>query len=215
MPESLTFSSLQSDDRAYLERGTVVDTTVYAQIPRLINMAERRIATELKIQGMQEVVTSTLQSGNNVIDKPDRWRKTISMNLGAGTGLDRRTHVFPRSYEYIRSYWPDDAEIGQPRFYADYDYEHWIIAPTPDQDYPFEVVYYGVPPLLDSQTTTNWLTQYAPSALLYATLLETAPFLKDDERLGVWTTLYDRSISALNGEDLQKVIDRNVARTSS
>ena len=215
MPTALTFNSLQSDVRAYLERGQITDTTVYGQIPRLINLAERRMARELKVQGFINVVASVMVAGNNVIDKPDRWRETVSINFGSGTNLDQRTQLFPRSYEYIRFYWPDDALTSQPEFYADYDYKHWVVAPTPDVAYPFEIVYYELPALLDAQNTTNWLTEYAPNALLYATLLEASPFLKDDERLQTWTGMYDRALSALNGEDLHKVMDRNVARTGA
>ena len=83
MPASMTFTSLQSDIRNYLERGGATDPIVYEQIPRLITLAERRIARELKIQGFQTVVNTTLQSGVAVYPKPDRWRDTISINLPA------------------------------------------------------------------------------------------------------------------------------------
>ena len=214
MPTALTFTSLQSDVRAYIERGTVNDPTVYAQIPRLINLAERRIARELKVQGFIVPANSVMVAGNNVIAKPDRWRETISFNLGA-PGSNTRSPLFPRSYEYIRSYWPDDTQTGQPMFYADYDYKHWIIGPTPDAAYNFEVMYYELPQLLDDTNTTNWVTEFAPNALLYATLLEASPFLKDDGRIATWQGMYDRSISALNGEDLHKIMDRSVARTGA
>jgi hypothetical protein len=215
MPTALTFTSLQSDVRAYLERGSITDETVYNQIPRLINLAERRLARELKVQGFITAVNSAMVDGTCVIEKPDRWRETISINLGAGATYAQRSALFPRSYEYLRMYWPDDTVTAEPKFYADYDYRHWIVAPTPDLAYPFEVVYYELPAMLDDQNTANWVTEFAPNALLYATLLEATPFLKDDERIGTWQSMYDRSISALNGEDLHKVMDRTVARTGA
>ena len=67
-----------------------------------------------------------------------------------------------------------------PEFYADYDYRHWLFAATPDENYPVEIVYYELPPLLDDAQQQNWLTDYAPNALLYGTLLEATPFLKND-----------------------------------
>ena len=53
MAYTMTFNTLQDDLRRYLERGFTAnsDPYVYAQLPRLINMAERRIASELKVQG--------------------------------------------------------------------------------------------------------------------------------------------------------------------
>jgi len=208
----MTFTSLQSDIRNYLERGGATDPIVYEQIPRLITLAERRIARELKIQGFQRVVNTTMQSGVAVYPKPDRWRDTISINIGTGANNNTHTPVFARSYEYIRQYWPNETQTDQPEFYADYNYNFWIFGPTPDADYPMEVLYYELPPLLDEVTQTNWLSEYAPNLLLYGSLVEATPFVKDDQRVQLWQSYYDRSLAALNGEDLQKIVDRSVNR---
>jgi hypothetical protein len=212
MPASVTFTSLQSDIRNYLERGGSTDPIVYEQIPRLITLAERRIARELKIQGFLAVVNTTMQSGLAVYPKPDRWRDTVSINIGTGTNNNTREQIYSRSYEYIREYWPDETQEATPEFYADYNYSNWVFAPTPDADYPMEVLYYELPPLLDEDTQTNWLTEYAPNLLLYAALVEATPFVKDDQRVQLWQTYYDRALAALNGEDLQKIVDRSVIR---
>lgn len=212
MPASMTFTSLQVDIRNYLERGGATDPIVYEQIPRLITLAERRIARELKIQGFQTVVNTTMQAGVAVYPKPDRWRDTISINYGTGPNNNVHTPVFARSYEYIRSYWPNETETAQPQFYADYDYQHWIFAPTPAANYPMEVLYYQLPPLLDDANQTNWLTEFAPNLLLYGSLVEATPFVKDDQRVQLWQTYYDRALAALNGEDLQKIVDRSTNR---
>lgn len=207
MAENLTFTSLQEDVRRYLERGYVEDVTVYDQIPRLINLAERSIADKLKILGMIEVVTSDLVAGTSVYAKPDRWRETVSMQAGAS-----RAQLFTRGYEYCRNYWPDETARATPEFYCDYGYQHWLIVPTPIATIPWEVTYYQQPPLLDGVTATNWLTQYAPNALLYRTLLETTPFLKNDERIQTWQQYYDEAMSSLNISDIKKVVDRNATR---
>jgi hypothetical protein len=214
MATTTTFTTLQQDIRRYLERGFTLasDAIVYEQIPRLINLAERRIARELKIEGLINVVTSTMQVGLAVYPKPDRWRTTVSFNYGID---NQYTQLFPRSYEYVRSYWPNRDETGVPLFYADYDYNNWIVSPTPDQAYPFEVLVYQLLPLLDDANQTNWLTDYAPQVLLYASLLEATPFLKNDERIAVWQSMYDRSAQALNGEDLSKILDRSARRTEA
>ena len=214
MATTLTFTTLQEDVRRYLERGSTFasDPVVYEQIPRLINLAERRIARELKIQGFINVVTGTLQTGVSVYAKPDRWRDTVSINIGTGVQNNTRKMLFTRAYEYLLRYWPDRTATSQPLFYADYDYTHWLYAPTPDADYPFEVLYYELPPLLDDVVQTNWLTEYAPQLLLYGTLLEATPFLKNDERIPVWQSMYDRAAAMLNGEDLAKILDRSSVR---
>jgi hypothetical protein len=210
----MTFTTLKEDVQRYLERGSsyASDPVVFEQIPRLINLAERRIARELKVQGFIHVVNGTMAPGQSVYDKPDRWRDTISINFGSGAGLATRTPLFTRSYEYCRAYWPDESQTAQPLFYSDYDYDHWLFAPTPDVAYPFEILYYELPPLLDEATQTNWLTDYAPQLLLYGTLLEATPFLKNDDRIPTWQNYYDRAAGMLNGEDLAKILDRASVR---
>lgn len=217
MPAAMTFSSLQQDVRSYLERGgsASTDPLVYAQIPNLINLAERRISRDLKVQGFQTVVVTNLAAGVAVLPKPDRWRETISMNIGTGLQNNKRTMLFTRSYEYCRQYWPDETETAQPEFYADYNYVNWLIVPTPDANYPIEILYYELPALLDDTNQTNWLTEYAPNLLLYATLLEATPFLKNDERIPVWTNMYQMAAQALNGEDLKKILDRSAVRNEA
>ena len=217
MATTTTFSSLKEDIRRYLERGFTLasDEIVYEQLPRLISLAERRIARELKVEGLISVVSSAMQPGLAVYPKPDRWRTTVSFNFGTGDQGNEYNQLFARSYEYVRSYWPDRSQTGVPLFYAEYDYNNWIVAPTPDAAYPFEVLVYQLLPLLDDSNQTNWLTEYAPQVLLYATLLEATPFLKNDERIQVWQQMYDRAAQALNGEDLQKILDRSARRTGA
>jgi hypothetical protein len=206
----MTFSSLQEDLRRYLERGftSESDPIVYDQLPRLINFAERRVARDLKVQGFIRAVQTPLTIGSAVLEKPDRWRDTVSMHT-------QGQPLYARSYEYLRSYWPDEAATGTPEFYADYDYNHWLIAPTPVAASTLEIIYYEMPRLLDDDSQTNWLTDYAPNVLLYAALLEATPFLKNDERIGTWQAMYSAAAEALNGEDMKKVLDRTAMRSDA
>jgi hypothetical protein len=210
MSYSMTYDSLLVDVRRYLERGFTQesDQIVYDQLPRLITMGERRIARELKIEGFIRAVTTPLAVGVNVYMKPDRWRDTVSMTVDG-------TPIFARAYEYIRNYWPDPAETGTPAYYADYDYQHWIIAPTPATSQTLEILFYEQVRFLGDDFQTNWLTEYAPDVLLYATLLEATPFLKNDERVQVWQGIYDRAAQALNGEDIKRIMDRTANRSEA
>jgi hypothetical protein len=212
MPTAMTYTGLLSDLRRYLERGNLSDPTVYDQLPTLVNLAERRLARELKIQGTVTVLASTFVQGEPRIAKPDRWRETVSMRVGTGASNDTLSEIYPRAYEYIRMFWPDQTNEGVPRFYADYDFDNWIVAPTPDDAYPYEVLCYELPPLLDETTQTNWYTEKAPDALLYASLLEATPFLKDDARIKTWEGFLNRAISVLNGEDIRMISDRSIVR---
>jgi hypothetical protein len=81
------------------------------------------------------------------------------------------------------------------------------LAPTPDQAYTFEVLYYERIQPLSSSNQTNWLTQNAPTAMLYGTLLQAMPFLKDDQRQ-IFQQKYTEAIKSLKDEDISRIPDR-------
>ena len=208
----MTFTSLQATLRKYIERGDAADPIVYDQLPELINIAERNIAAERNVTGIRETVTSAMVAGTSVYQKPTGWRRTVSINFGAGTALANRTPLFPRSYEYCRNYWPDESVTSTPKFYAEYSDEYMLITPTPSSNHPFELIYYVKPPLLDASNETNWITEAWPNLLLYATLKEVSPFMKQDERMPVWDGMYQQLKQNITADDLKKVVDRSVTR---
>jgi hypothetical protein len=198
----MTYDSLTENIQSYLER---TDTATIEKIPLFIMLAEQQIALDIKFLGNLTVNTSTTVAGENIIAKPARWRKTVSMNA---TVAGERTPILLRKYEYLREYSPDPTVTGTPQFYCDYDYTHWLLAPTPDAVYNFEVLYYERVQPLDSANQSNWFTEYAPQALLYGSLLQAMPFLKNDPRVGLWQTLYGQTVAALKNEDLTRIGDR-------
>jgi hypothetical protein len=202
---ALTYDSLTSLVLQYLER---TDPAVVAFIPQAIMLAEFEIAQNIKTLGQMAVMYSFMNSGA-VIPKPARWRKTVSMTVSTDllSNQDRQP-VLLRKLEYLNYYSPDSNVSGVPLYYADYDAEHWLVAPPPNAQYYFEVLYYARLEPLSSQNQTNWLTQNAPNAMIYGTLKQTAPFLKDDARLAVWSGLFDAALLALKTEDQLRVGDR-------
>jgi hypothetical protein len=198
----MTYNSLVQDIQQYLER---TDTETIDKIPTFIMLAEQVIAAEIKFLGNLTVNTSTMVQGTAVINKPARWHKTVSMNVAIG-GV--RQPVLLRKYEYLREYWPNASLEGVPAYYADYDYTHWLVAPTPAAAYSFEVLYYERVQPLDSSNQTNWFTEYAPQALLYGSLLQAMPYLKNDERIQMWQGQYDLIMKVLKAEDVQRIGDR-------
>lgn len=203
-PAAMTYDSLVQDLINYCERS---DQPFLDQVPRFIMMAENRIASESKPLGFLRTVTGNLSG--IILAKPNRWRKTKSFSL---TVLGQRKYLFERGYEYCRTYWPDEALEDEPVYYADYDYEHFLIVPTPDSQYAFELQYYERPEPLSSVNQTNWTTQYAPQLILYASLMEAMPFLKTSERIPEFQGLYDRAMSAVVKEDQERVLDASASR---
>ena len=205
----MTYDSLVADISSYLER---TDTATLEKIPTFIMLAEQIIASEIKFLGNLTPMTSTMTANQPIIDKPARWRKTVSMNIIVA---GKRQPVLLRKYEYLREYWPEAAQEEVPKFYCDYDYTHWMVAPTPDAAYNFEVLYYERIQPLDSSNQTNWFTIYAPQALLYGSLLQAMPFLKNDERTPVWQAQYDAIMQTLMAEDKLRIADRQAIAADS
>jgi len=81
------------------------------------------------------------------------------------------------------------------------------LAPTPDQAYTLEVLYYERIQPLSSDNQTNWLTQNAPTAMLFGTLLQAMPFLKNDQRQ-IFQQKYTEAIQSLKTEDTSRLGDR-------
>ena len=199
MPVGMTYSSLISDVQTYCERD---DEPFVSMIPTFIMMAENRMASENKPLGFLRTASGVLNGP--VLEKPVRWRKTKGFSIVVGTN---REYLYERGYDYCRTYAPDSTQLAVPRFYADYDYEHWLIAPAPDANYTFEIQYYERPEPLSDQQQTSWTTRYAPQCLLYATLMEAMPFLKTSERIPEFQSLYDRAMGAVVKEDTERLID--------
>lgn len=197
MAESLTYTSLLSDVEIYAER---TDAPFVSQVPRFVMMAENRLASEVRGLGIQRYVNTQLLGA--ILAKPERWRETVSINL---TVAGERRFLQPRTYDYCRSFWPDPSLTDVPRYYADYEYEHFLFAPTPDQPYDMELAYYERPEPLSNANQTNWFTQYAPQLLLYATLLEAQPFLKRPERIAEFQSLYDRALQGIAQETSRRI----------
>jgi hypothetical protein len=198
----MTYDSLVADISTYLER---TDQATLDKIPTFIMLAEQVLAAEIKFLGNLTVQQSTMVASQAVIDKPARWHKTVSMNVVVA---GERRPVLLRKYEYLREYWPDPTDTDVPKFYCDYDYTHWLVAPTPALAYNFEVIYYERLQPLDSSNQTNWFTIYAPQAMLYGSLLQAMPFLKNDERIPMWQGQYDKIVNVLKTEDLIRIADR-------
>ncbi len=192
MAESMTFDSLMNDIAKYCERN---DSWFLDQIPRFIMMAEVRIASESKPLGFLRVVRGTLSGP--VMAKPARWRQTKSFAIKVNGSFQ---YLQKRTLEYCRVYWPDESLQDTPKYYTDYDYEHYLLTPVPSSSFAFELQYYERPLPLDSSCQVNWTTQYAPQLLLYASMMEAMPALKTSERIAEFQALYDRALLSITRE---------------
>jgi len=98
----------------------------------------------------------------------------------------------------------EDSQIyitsGQPMFYTMVGQQFQVL-PSPDGSYTGELLYYAKIPALSDAAPTNWLLTEAPDVYLYATLVQSAPYLKEDERTGVWAGLYQTLVNDMKIAD--------------
>lgn len=218
MPAVFTYQSLLVSLRRYVERYN--DSTMDDQLPYIVTLAEYRISQEVKVLPAIQFVTDNFTAGAAVYGKPGRLRDTEFINFGCGVAgfettapFNRRINLERRAYDFCRQFWPDPTVTGVPQFYSDYGMGYWLVVPTPNAAYPWEVGFYErAEPLSDSQQT-NWITQYAPNLLLYACLLELAPFLKNQEAKAMWQEMYNRAALALSNEDVLQSTDAQSSST--
>ena len=193
-----TYANLIADIIAYMERD---DAGFIAQIPSLIGLAESAIAAELKSYLQLTVVETSLATNQVVLEKPARWRKTVSMKINGQP-------ILMRSQDYVAQY-QAESTTSNPIYYAEYDYNNWAFAPKPDKAYAVEIIYYSLIQPLDTSNQQNLFTRECPQAMLFGTLLQAQGYLKALDKLPIWKQYYDDSLMALKKEDGARRIDRN------
>lgn len=219
----MNYTTLLNQIIAYANRGGSIEFA--AAIPYFIEMGQQKIWKELNTTGFEKATeVSKFQAGVATIKKPADWQETISIIYGSEEMLLLNSVVlFPRSYEFCINYWPNvnsSDPANPPLFYSDYrsatektdPYKYYLIVPTPDKAYTYQITYIGRPNLITSDNQTNILTDYYPDLLFYAAFLEALIYLKDDQRMPVYTKLYQESLTASNNLTKDRYIDRSVKR---
>lgn len=84
--------------------------------------------------------------------------------------------------------------------------------PTPDQQYSLEMSYFAKIDPLSADTDTNWLLTDYPDIYLYTSLMHSAPYLKDDERIGVWSQLAAKAREELIARDASSSFNGSTPR---
>jgi hypothetical protein len=116
----------------------------------------------------------------------------IYSSSGSLGGLTDNERVVLQKKEasFLSEYWPNRSSTGIPKYYANYDEDSIILAPTPNAAYTIDLEYNALPTGLSSSNTTTWISNNAPALLLYACLVEAFKFLKGPDNL---TQMYQQS----------------------
>lgn len=181
-----TYSELQTAAANWLARADLT-----SRIPEFIALAEAKFNRTLRIRPMI-VRDSAFAIGAEYVPVPTGFLEARSLMLNTNP---RQTVTFESDTNQENLY----KVSGQPQFYEIVGSE-FRFSPPPDATYTATLTYYkAITPL--ATTSPNWLLTSHPDIYLYGTLLEAAPYLGDDARIGLWQAALKECIGQLNWQN--------------
>ena len=181
---SFTLATLRTAIRDYNE----VDSTVLSDsiLEVIIKNAESRIFRTVDSDDSKFYATSETTIGNRYITVPTGTRIIRYVQLTDSTTSDQE-FLKQVDSSFLATYHPDpdnSSDYGKPKYYAHWDADNWVVAPTPNAAYVLTMAYIKQPTSITlSDATTTELSTKQADLLLYACLVETFKFLKGPENM--------------------------------
>lgn len=179
-----SYSTLKTAVANYLGRSDLT-----SQIPDFITLAELRLSREIRTRKLLKSVTTTTTAGDSTVALPSDFLELRDIYLDGNPRISLQylsPSTFTRNAQATVS--------GKPAVYTTLGQE-FEFAPIPDKAYTVELLYYFKPVAMSDSVASNEFLANYPDALLYATLAEAEPYLMNDARIQVWSSMYDRAIS--------------------
>ena len=188
-----TLSTLKTAVKDYCETS---ESTFDTQLTTFIQEAEERILKNVELPDFRKNVTGTSTASNTYLSTPTDFLSPYSL---AVISSNVYSYLLFKHVSFVRDYTPNSATTGLPKYYAVFDENTFILAPTPDSNYTFELHYKHRPASLTAgaDSGTTWLSTNAPDALLYGTLVEAATFLKVPEEVAQYEQRFVSATAAL------------------
>jgi len=183
------YANLQTTIADFLNRDDLTSV-----IPTFIQLAEAQMNRDLRHWRMEVRASGQQSAGDAYMQIPTDWMETIRFHITDG-GTKPLDLISRKALEDKRA--GNENMSGTPRYYTHAD-SQFELYPTPNEDTNTELLYFAKIPSLSDSNTTNWLLEDAPDVYLYGALLHSAPYLSEDERVGVWAQLYGASVQRLN-----------------
>ena len=196
-----TYTTLKTAIQDYVQS---TETTFVSQLARFILNAEERILKECQLDVFRKSSQGLASSGNAYLAKPNDFLAQNSLSVINGSSKE---FLLYKQVTMLQDYTPNPATTGVPEYYADWDQDTFLLAPTPDSGYTMELHYFYRPQSITvSSDGTSWLGTNAELALLYGSLVEAYTFLKGEpDLLGLYNQRYGEALQWLKnlGEGLQ------------
>ena len=190
----MTYGELKNLIQNYLQNS---ETSFTTYLPDIIKQAEDRILENVQLPVFRKNQVGALSSSNQYLGIPTDFLAPYSLSF---TNSSNQTFLINKDVNWIRELYPNASTTGEPEYYAIFDNDYFIVAPTPDSAYNVELHYFYRPASITagSDSGTTWLSTNAPSALLYACLLEGYVYMKgEQDMMSVYNTRYESALGRL------------------
>ena len=170
-----TYSGLKTAVQNYLDND---ETTFTNTLDTFIQQTEERILKSVQLPVFRKNATGTGTTSNTYLAAPNDYLSPYS--LAVIDSDSNYNYLLFKHVTWIRDYTPATATTGEPLYYAQFDDDTFILAPTPSSDFTFELHYFYRPASLTAagDSGTTWLSTNASNAMLYGCLVEGAIFMK-------------------------------------
>ena len=189
---AITYTDFLTQVRNYTE----VDSNVLTNtiIDQFIRSTELDIAGKVDYDDLRKYATSSFNVGKRYLVTPADFLIIRSMEVFNTTDLSgTRTYMEKRDSSFISEYNGSGA-TGQPLYYANWDENNIVVAPTPDQSYAVQLNYIIDPPQFTASNTT-YISRYQESMLLHGVLTEAFSYLKGPmDMYNLYKTKYNEEI---------------------
>ena len=191
-----TLTDLQTDIRGYTEVGSNVFTD--SVVNRLIQNAENKIYREVDSDQDRHYATSSLIVGNRYVTIPADLRLIRYVQLTDSAG--NQYYLEQRDTSFMAEYYstPDTAAVDIPKYYANWDEDFWVVAPTPDKTYSITLAYNKEPVSLTDATvsgTGTFLSNKYQDLILYGSLVNAYGYLKGPaDMLQYYSQAYEKAL---------------------
>jgi hypothetical protein len=209
---SFTYGQLKQALQDYLE---TTETTFVNNLPLFIRLSEERILKSVQLNLFRKNAIANATIGNQFLAAPSDFLAPFSLSY-RGDNNDKAFAEF-KDVSFLQEYNPDSTTTGQPRYYAQFDNENFLLAPTPNDDYIMELHYFYRPASLTagSDSGTTWLSINAELTLFYGAMIEAYIFLKGDpDLMAAYDKRFQESLIGLKmlGEAKQTTDEYRVGR---
>ena len=174
---TFTYGELKTAIQDYTQND---ETTFVNNLPTFVRLTEEKIFKIIQLELFRKNVTTSFASANQFLGVPSDFISPISFSFTNAAG--DKVFLEYKDVNYLQSFHPDATETGTPRYYAFFDINNFILAPTPDTAHVAELHYVYRPASLTagSDSGTTWLSENAEIALLYGSLVEAYTFMKGE-----------------------------------